>query len=74
MSEFESKAQIEQLIFSKTSHGREGIVKKHVNRSNIPLFIMLMVIVCLGLVSSILYQVPSGMQSSRIRSIMSRNR
>lgn len=57
MSEFESKAQIEQLIFSKTSHGREGIVKKHVNRSNIPLFIMLMVIVCLGLV--ILYSVSS---------------
>ncbi|MBP5261697.1 MAG: FtsW/RodA/SpoVE family cell cycle protein, partial [Clostridiales bacterium] len=57
MSEYESKAQIEELISSKTFHGREGVVKKHVNRANIPLFIMLMVIVCLGLV--ILYSVSS---------------
>ena len=57
MSEFESKAQIEQLISTGTTHGREGIIKRHVNRSNIPLFVMLLVIVCLGLV--ILYSVSS---------------
>jgi len=58
MSEFESKAQIEQLIASKTSHGQEGrLLKKQMKLTNIPLLIMLFVILCLGI--TILYSVSS---------------
>ena len=58
MTELQSKAQIEQLISTNASHGEERrFIKKHVNRTNLPLLIMLVVIVCLGLV--ILYSVSS---------------
>ena len=58
MSELGSKAQIEQLIASKPSHGQElRLNKKNMKLTNIPLLIMLFVILCLGI--TILYSVSS---------------
>ena len=58
MSEYESKAKIEQLIETPTSHGQEPILKKRrMKLTNIPLLIILFVILCIGII--ILYSVSS---------------
>ena len=58
MSEYESKAKIEQLIETPTSHGQEPILKKRrMKLTNIPLLIILFVIICIGII--ILYSVSS---------------
>ena len=59
MSELESKAQIEQLIESRPSHGQQhlALAKRRTKMTNIPLLIMLFVILCLGII--ILYSVSS---------------
>ena len=51
MSEFESKAQIEDLINTTPSHGQTpNLIKRKKKVSNVPLLIMLFVILCVGLI------------------------
>lgn len=58
MSDIGSEAKIEQLIASHPSHGLENRPpRKIVQRTNLPLFIMLIIVLCIGLI--ILYSVSS---------------
>ncbi|SCW32594.1 cell division protein FtsW [Ruminococcaceae bacterium YRB3002] len=57
MSELESRASIEKLITSETSHGQNTIRGKRKPATNVPLMIMIFIIICMGIV--ILYSVSS---------------